>query len=297
VLNVVTAVGEGREDKAAYIQVLTPPTAPTVDFSGNPTIGVAPYSVTFTDLSTNGGATITSWSWTFGDGGTSTAQSPAHLYTVPGTYTVSLTATNSAGPGSTTKTSYITVTPAPVPPTAAFSGTPTSGDAPLTVQFTDESTQGSSPITGRLWHFGDGDSSTATDPSHVYTTPGSYTVVLNVATADGEGREDKVDYIQVLTPPVAPTANFSADVTTGAAPLQVQFTDLSATGGATITSWAWDFGDSTTSTDQNPLHTFADAGTYTVTLTATNSAGSGGNTKTDYITVTSSQAAPIVGER
>jgi len=165
------------------------------------------------------------------------------------------------------------------------------------VQFTDESTQGSSPITARLWHFGDGDSSTATDPSHIYTVPGSYTVVLGVSTADGENTLSKTDYVVVSVPPVAPTADFSADVTTGDAPLAVQFTDLSTTGGATITSWAWDFGDSTTSTAQNPSHSFAAPGTYTVSLTATNSAGPGSVTKTGYITVTSSQAAPIVGER
>src|SRR5207245_1636024 len=119
----------------------------------------------FTDQSTPGTATIMSWAWTFGDGETSTAQNPSHIYSAPGTYNVSLTATNSVGPGSTTKTNYITVDP--VPPTAAFSGTPTSGDAPLTVSFTDESTAGTSPITSRLWSFGDSGVSTATNPSHI----------------------------------------------------------------------------------------------------------------------------------
>jgi PKD repeat protein len=291
VLGVSTADGEDTEDKAAYIQVLTPPTAPVVDFSADSTLGIAPLSVKFTDLSTSGGATITSWSWTFGDGGTSTAQSPSHIYTVPGTYNVSLTATNSVGPGSTTKTGYIFVAPVPVPPTAAFSGTPTSGFAPLTVQFTDASTPGTSPITGRLWDFGDGDTSFVANPSHVYTVPGMYTVVLDVVTAHGEDTEDKAAYVQVLAP-AAPTVDFSADVTTGDAPLSVQFTDLSTTGGATITSWSWDFGDTTTSTEESPSHSFPDSGTYTVSLTATNSVGSGSTTKTGYITVTSSQASP-----
>jgi len=159
---------------------LDPSTAPIAEFSGSPTLGFAPLSVAFTDLSASGGATINSWSWDFGDSGTSTAQNPSHTFAAPGTYTVSLTATNVVGPGSTTKTSYITVAPTPVPATAQFSATPTSGDAPLTVQFTDGSTAGTSPITGRLWDFGDGITSTETNPSHVYTTPGSYTVVLNV---------------------------------------------------------------------------------------------------------------------
>src|SRR5207245_4040659 len=137
-----------------------------------------------------GSATIAAGASGFGEGGTSTPQRPTHLSPVPGTYTVALTATNSVGPGSATKTGYITVAPAPVPPTAAFSGTPASGDVPLTVQFTDESIAGTSPITGRLWHFGDGDSSTATDPSHTYTTAGSYTVTLNQPTEVGCAREE-----------------------------------------------------------------------------------------------------------
>ena len=79
---------------------------PVANFSGNPTSGTAPLSVAFTDLSTNN---PTSWSWTFGDSGTSTAQSPSHTYAV-GQYTVSLTATNAYGSDSETKTSYITAT-------------------------------------------------------------------------------------------------------------------------------------------------------------------------------------------
>ena len=104
------------------------------DFSGTPTTGQAPLTVNFTDLSTG---SPTSWSWNFGDGGTSTLQNPSHTYSAAGQYTVSLTATNSAGPDSTTKTNYITVSATVTPPVADFSGTPTTGQAPLTVNFTD----------------------------------------------------------------------------------------------------------------------------------------------------------------
>jgi PKD repeat protein len=79
---------------------------PTADFSGNPTNGPAPLTVYFSDLSTGG---PTSWSWTFGDGGTSTAQNPSHQYTADGSYTVSLTATNANGSDTETKSNYITV--------------------------------------------------------------------------------------------------------------------------------------------------------------------------------------------
>jgi PKD repeat protein len=88
--------------------------------------------------------------------------------------------------------------------------------------------------------------------------------------------------------PVAPTANFTVDTTSGPAPLTVQFTDTSTN---SPTSWSWDFGDgSAASTAQNPSHTYAAPGTYSVTLTASNSAGSDPVTKTDLITVSAPAA-------
>ncbi len=82
---------------------------PVADFTGSPTTGDAPLTVNFTDLSSND---PTSWSWDFGDGGTSTAQNPSHEYTAAGKYTVQLTATNAYGSDTETKTDYITVTEA-----------------------------------------------------------------------------------------------------------------------------------------------------------------------------------------
>ena len=84
-------------------------------------------------------------------------------------------------------------------------------------------------------------------------------------------------------PSSAPVANFTANVTAGETPLAVQFTDTST---GSPTSWAWDFGDNTTSAEQNPVHTYSTAGTYSVNLTVTNAAGSDTEIKTDYITVT-----------
>jgi PKD repeat protein len=83
-----------------------------------------------------------------------------------------------------------------------------------------------------------------------------------------------------------PTADFSADVTSGAAPLTVQFTDHSTQGGSKITAWQWDFGDSAKSTEQSPSHVYATAGTYGVSLEVTTSSGSDTAQKPNYITVT-----------
>ena len=88
----------------------------------------------------------------------------------------------------------------------------------------------------------------------------------------------------------APVVNFTANTTTGTAPLSVQFTDTST---GSPTAWAWDFGDNSTSTSRNPVHTYANAGTYTVSLTASNSAGSNTMTRTSYITVTT---CPVSGK-
>jgi serine protease len=163
---------------------------PVAAFSGTPTSGTYPLTVTFTDASTN---SPTSWAWTFGDGGTSTVKNPSHTYTAAGTYTVVLTATNAYGSDSETKTGYITVTAPPTnPPVAAFSGTPTSGTVPLTVTFTDASTN--SP-TSWAWTFGDGGTSTLQNPSHIYTTAGTYTVALTATNAYGSNTLTKTAYI------------------------------------------------------------------------------------------------------
>ena len=170
------------------------PQPPVANFSGNPTSGNAPLTVYFTDTSTG---SPTSWSWTFGDGGTSTAQNPSHQYTSANQYTVSLTATNAAGQDTETKTNYITVT-AGQPPVANFSGNPTSGYAPLTVAFTDLSTN--SP-TSWSWTFGDGGTSTAQNPSHQYTTANQYTVSLTATNQYGSDGETKTNYITVQEQP------------------------------------------------------------------------------------------------
>jgi PKD repeat protein len=87
-----------------------PPEPPVANFTGSPTNGITPLTVNFTD---NSSGSPTGWAWNFGDGGTSTAQNPSHVYTVAGTYSVTLQATNSLGTNTITKANYITVTPPP----------------------------------------------------------------------------------------------------------------------------------------------------------------------------------------
>ncbi|MDD3247888.1 MAG: PGF-pre-PGF domain-containing protein [Methanosarcina sp.] len=175
---------------------------------------------------------------------------------------------------------YPSSLPEPVPPVADFSGDVTSGEAPLTVKFTDKST--GDPTTWD-WDFGDGNVSTDKNPVHIYTSAGTYTTTLTVSNEDGaSSKEGTIIVTQASEPepePVPPVADFSSDVTSGEAPLDVSFTDKST---GTPTAWEWDFGDETTSTDQNPVHTYYSAGAYTVTLTASNA--NGGSSKTGSIT-------------
>jgi C1A family cysteine protease/uncharacterized membrane protein len=111
----------------------------------------------------------------------------------------------------------------------------------------------------------------------------------NVYVADTENHR-----IQKFAPASSnpPVANFAGAPTSGTAPLTVTFTD-SSTGSPT--SWNWNFGDGSTSTAKNPSHTYTSAGTYTVSLNATNSAGSNTLTRTGYITVRSSTSNSTIG--
>ena len=260
----------------ATSNVVIAPSLLVAQFSASPTSGQAPLVVTFTDTSSG---TITAWAWDFGDGVGSMIQSPTHTYNTPGTYTVKLTVSGPSGNNTATKTGYITVTAPPVAkPVAAFSATPTSGPAPLAVTFTDTST---GSITTWAWNFGNGSTSTLRQPTHSYATAGTYTVTLTVTGPGGSSAATKA--ITVTAPPVAkPVAAFSATPTSGRLPLKVAFTDTST---GNITTWAWDFGNGSTSTLRQPTHTYTTAGTYTVKLTVTGPGGSNTATKTGYITV------------
>jgi len=245
---------------------------PTAGFSGAPTLGLPPLAVNFYDLSQN---TISTWSWDFGDGNTSSLQNPSNSYNDPGNYTVKLVVTGPGGVDSITKTDYITVNY--YPPTADFTSDVTSGIAPLTVNFTDLSLDS---VDSWDWTFGDGNTSTDQHPQHVFTNPGLYTVSLTATGPGGNNSHTKIDYIEVDYP--APTAGFTGSPTSGLPPLGVTFNDLSAD---SVNSWSWSFGDGSTSNVQNPAHLYEEAGSYTVVLTVSGPGGNDSETKANYIVI------------
>ena len=255
---------------------------PVANFTSDVTTGTAPLTVTFTNTSTGDNLT---YGWDFGDGSpVSAEQNPVHQYAAVGTYNVTLTATNSAGTNTTTP-QVITVNAAVAPPVANFTSDVTTGTAPLTVTFTNASTGDNLTYS---WDFGDGSPVSAEqNPVHVYNQAGTYNVTLTAA--NGVGPNTSAPQVITVNAAVAPpVANFTPDVTTGTAPLTVTFTNTST--GDNLT-YSWDFGDgSPVSAEQNPVHVYNQAGTYNVTLTASNGAGSNMSAP-QVITV---NAAPVI---
>ncbi len=270
-LTVTGPGGSSTKSLEDYVTVSEP--APVAAFSADKTSGGAPLTVQFTDESEG---TITGWQWDFGDGESSTKQSPAHVYGRPGAYNVKLSVAGPGGTDAELKTGYITVTePAP---NADFLATPTSGAVPLTVVFTDAST---GTVALWQWDFGDGETSSDQHPTHVYQKAGLYTVTLTIKGPGGSDTRVKKDYISVGEP--APTAQFAASTTGGMAPLTVKFTDRST---GTITTWLWDFGDGATSDEKNPTHIYEKAGAYDVELTVSGPGGTDTRRKPRLIIVT-----------
>lgn len=175
--------------------------APVASFNapGSATVG---QNVTFTDTSTG---TPTAWAWTFGDGAVSAAQSPAHAYTIPGTYSVRLTASNANGSSSATGT-VTAVAPVLPTPVANFGFSPSAPSAGHAVQFVDTSAGG--PTAWR-WSFGDpasgaANSSTLQNPSHTFAAAGPYSVTLSASNAGGTAARTAV--VTVAEPPVSEMA-------------------------------------------------------------------------------------------
>gem|GEM_PF-2376794 len=155
------------------------------------------------------------------------------------------------------------------PPSADFSGAPLQGYAPLAVSFTDTSTN---IPTYWAWNFGDGQTSNDKNPVHTYMSTGFYTVSMTAGNGYGGNSITKTSYVVVNPVSSTPVADFSANITSGYAPLPVEFTDLST--GTIIISRVWTFTHdgipvSETTQGQKIIHTFTEAGQYNITLTVT----------------------------
>ncbi|WBO86593.1 GEVED domain-containing protein [Hymenobacter yonginensis] len=320
------------EDYAVTVQANV--AAPMAEFVANQTLTCSG-CVQFTDQSQNA---PTSWLWNFGDNTTSTQQSPNHCYSTPGTYTVTLTATNAAGSNVRTRASYIVydnavpVAASCTPATAAYccgygitqftlgplskasqDGQASYEDFTCTsrVQLTEGNSYpislgtGTNPQDVRVWLDLNNDgiftsnellytALNRTNPAGTVLIPA--TALKNVplrlrvladfvggaATACATPQLGQIeDYtVTVRANTTPPVAAFSSNHVPGNCQNPVQFTDQSQNA---PTSWLWNFGDNTTSTQQNPSHQYTTGGAFTVTLTTTNAYGSNTLSKTNAV--------------
>lgn len=248
---------------------------PNAGFTFNPVSACAFDPVSFTNTSTGtfGGTT---YNWNFGDGATSTSQNPSHAYTAPGTYNVTLTQTNGPGCTSTFNTS-VTIIDAPVP---LITGDDGDGDVVYCLfpgdNTTSETVTFSNFTTGGVsyeWDFDDGSpiftTGSTADITHTYTSYGTYNVTM---TATGPNGCQTSTTIEVIFEKFV-SAALTLDVTeySGCAPHDMStLTNLSVN----ATNFQWNFGDGSTFNTNDPTppsYAYTTPGSYTVTLTASNS--------------------------
>jgi gliding motility-associated-like protein len=320
-------------------------------------------NITFTSGATAPASTVSEWNWSFGDGGSATAQSPVKAYSAAGTYVIKHWVKSAIGCVSDTTRDTITIVPPPVAnltvaalrcerDTLRATSTATAGSGILTnyswevngiaagngpalaylpatagtytVHFTvatnigcsDDTTLtvivhpkpvpdftlpnvclpvGAATFTNNttiagaaastlihVWDFGNGNTSTATNPSTTFSSTGPFNITLTSTSADG-CKEDTVKVLStVYAEPVAAFTMNAREVCLGA---PFTFTDASSAAASSVTGWSWDFGDGTTDNIQNPTKTYAAPGTYTVRLRITSAIGCTSAFKDTTVTV------------
>jgi len=248
--------------KDSITKTVTVITSPSVDFSVDDSTSCnVPFAVQFTDKSPGS----STWFWDFGDGNTSTQQNPAHTYTTPGSYDVTLSITLPGGcANSITKTQFIKIRPI----TDSISNAPAGGCIPFTYSPV-ASIQSVDSIVSYSWDLGEpGAIYNTQSPTHTYNAVGNYNIQLTVTAQNGCVQTVTVpNGVQTGTPP---TADFSFAPNNTCAITPIQFTDLSTTTPGSTVQWFWNFGDNNTSTLQNPIHTYLDTGALSVSLTVSN---------------------------
>ncbi|MBN4062031.1 PKD domain-containing protein [Bacteroidales bacterium AH-315-I05] len=275
-VKLIATNGNGS-DTIVKTNLITIHESPTSNFLTDITDGCT-LSVTGSDASTAGSAPIVSWLWDWGEGNASTLQNPSYTYSA-GAYNISLTVwdTNGCNDGSVILNNQLFDIPQ-----VSFSAFPNNGCfTPHTVSFSDLTQPGSSGISSWLWNFGDGNTSTLQNPANTYNFAGSFNVTLSVT--DSNICSDTNTFSQPIII-VGFNANFTGDVTVFCPNDPIQFSDLSS---PTPTNWLWNFGDGFSSSLQNPIHSYAGAGPYTVTLIASDTITGCVDTmiKVDYISL------------
>ncbi len=265
--------GDGAADTDADAGQL-PNVTPSASFVATPQAGKAPLLVLFdaTDSNDPDGA-IASYVWDFGDGQSGGGVNASHQYVAQGTYTATLTVTDSDGAISSTAIDIV-VAASNVLPVPGFTATPSSGKASLLVQLdATASADSDGQIASYDWDYGNGATGNGVTSSYLYATPGAYVVTLTVTDDDAAAVATSIAVI-VAPANVAPGASFSATPSTGKAALTVQFdASASADSDGVISSYGWDFGDNQSGSGMTVSHTYTAQGAYTAILTVTDDDG------------------------
>jgi len=233
----------------------------TVDFTSLVRSGTAPYA----------------YLWAFGDSATSTEANPVHSYRGFGPQFYSITVTDSMNARGTAS-GVITLVPAPM--VVSF----TASSNYLAASFDASVAFGISPYTF-IWDFGDEGTGSGQSATHAYSAAGVYQVALLVIDSDGSDKPDSKS-ITVSAQPLPLEVSFDYDIE--------QFSAVfgaTVSGGAGTKTYLWSFGDGATSSEESPAHTYASIGTYTVSLTVTDSTGS--DVYSTTITVTGITVPPL----
>ncbi|MGS0685683.1 PKD domain-containing protein [Nakamurella sp. GG22] len=251
--------------------------APTAAFTATPNDLTVAFDAGTSTASS--GQSISGWDWNFGDGSArGTTKTASHTYDAAGTYTVTLQVTDSQGiTDSVTKS--VTVKAAHAKPVAVIGAAPNA----LAVQFDSSGSTASdgATIASQSWTFGDGGTSTLPNPSHTFTAAGTYNVTLTVT--DSQGATSAAATQAVTVSKANPVASFTANATL--LDVAVNGSASTAPQGETISGYAWTWGDGTANgSGATASHSYADAGTYSVKLTVTDTAGGTAST-TKSVTV------------
>ncbi|MBP6334135.1 MAG: PKD domain-containing protein [Bacteroidia bacterium] len=218
-------------------------------------------SSVFTDASNVSTGNITSWTWNFGDGNSSSGNSANHIYSSNGNYQTTLIVTTDQGCTDTIQQN-VTVY---MLPTAGL--TASDACANSIIQFNNTSVNGSGTIQSYSWNFGNGNSSSLTDPTNSYTSDGSYSVILTVTSSLGCVDTSALN-LNIHPLPVTNFSTLSACANTG-----VSFNNTTGISSGSISTYYWDFGDNSSSNLQLPTHAYASEGSYSISLIATSNHG------------------------
>ena len=250
----VTLVNDFGGCKDSVSQTVTIKAKPATSFNANKTSGCQlPFTVSFESA----GNDVQSYLWNFGDGNTSVSANPVHTYTKTGNFTVRLITSNANGCTDTlTKTQYIKIQE----PAIVLNNLPANGCVPVTIK-PRASVTANEAIASYLWNFGDGNTSTAVNPTYTYETAGTYDVSLTVTTVGGCTKIET--FKEAVRAGNKPVANFSVGASDVCAYQSIQFTDLST---GEPDQWLWDFGDGSTDVSKNPNHEFHDLGWFDIKL-------------------------------